>query len=188
MATTSQPARKLITLLGQMKDAERGKRIKGLREGKNPERKRPKPIDRRISQPKMIREIEDMAGLGHFVSLRGLQYWEDTGGIDPEKCDLIAEYFGVDPRWLFYGPERTAPDLTAVLNANDSGPTEGDVEVLARLEQLDRKLDILLSGLRLIPTADGKNLLDQATDALQQEPPEPPPDEEDEEPGQTGSG
>jgi hypothetical protein len=134
MISTSQTAQKLSTLLGQMRDEARAERIKGLRE-RTPG----------LTQPKIVEGLEALAGRA-VVTLRGYQEWERTGGIKYENAELLASFHGVDPHWLWQG-ETTAgtPSLVETLNGN--GPREVDVEVLQRLERLERMVQQVLDRL-----------------------------------------
>lgn len=135
MISTSQTARKLSTLLGQMRDEARAERIKGLRE-RTPG----------LTQPKIVEGLELLAGRA-VVTLRGYQEWERTGGIKYENAELLAEFHEVDPRWLWEGETAgRTPSLVETLNGN--GPREIDVEVLERLERLERKVDQILSAIQ----------------------------------------
>lgn len=183
MASTSQITKNLHTVLGQMADLERGKRIKGLREG-TIDRQTPIPSPRYLKQRQVIEGVEEMTGGAFFVTIRGYQDWERTGGIKFENAVLLAQLYSVDPDWLFFGPNRgvasETPDLSAMLN----GSRRDDVEVLERLAQIEAKLDRLLTALATRPAATG-----EPRDVPAKLPPDPDRQQEPpaEEPGETGA-
>lgn len=100
----------------------------------------------------------------------------------PAKLELLAIALTTTVADLSAGPkdQRDADKTPSLIETMEGDPSQ--------LDRIEGKLNILLSGLRLIPTANGGTLLDDATAALGPEPPEPPPDEEDEEPGSTDIG
>lgn len=157
-----------------MADLERGKRIKALREG-TIERQKPVPAPRYLKQRHVIEGVEAMLGGKFFVTIRGYQDWERTGGIKYENAELLADFYGVDVTWLFYGPNGKTvetPDLAAMLNGGQPN-SEVDVEVLERLERMEGKLDLLVQALRLIPTEDGVTLEEAVADLERDRPARP---------------
>lgn len=166
MTSTSQTARNLSTLLGQMRDEARAERIKGLREATPG-----------LTQPKIVDGLEELAGRV-VVTLRGYQEWERTGGIKYENAELLARFHGVDPRWLWEGETAArTPSLVETLNGN--GPREVDVEVLERLQRLEQKVDQVLAAVARRPSAGEVADVPDRLPPLQDQPPDAPDEERD---------
>lgn len=118
-------------LMRESQRREMGARIKGLRE-RSP-----------FTQP----EVADKLG----IRLRGYQDHEVRGTTKYERVEELAEIFGVEADWIWYGEERdgTRPaseieaKLDALLEASMTPhpPAESD----SASEELERKLDVLLA-------------------------------------------
>jgi transcriptional regulator with XRE-family HTH domain len=113
-AGSSRAGRSVTTLLAQVEDIERGRRIKARRE------------ELHLTQPAVVDLLEEAAaalGADHPlhpdklgkapVTLRGYQTWERGGGIAWEKAKLLAGVLGADVRALMNGVDRQpTPDLS----------------------------------------------------------------------------
>jgi uncharacterized coiled-coil protein SlyX len=136
---SSRGTRSATTLLAQVADLERGQRIKAQRE------------DLHLTQPAVVDLLEDAAKelprdhplhpekLGKPpVTLRGLQSWEQGGGIAWEKAKLLAAVLRTDVAGLING---TPPE------ADSSTPDPFPASTLEeRLDRMERRLAGLIDS------------------------------------------
>jgi transcriptional regulator with XRE-family HTH domain len=104
-------------------DADRGERIKWLREKKL-----------HLTQEAMA----DKVG----VTLRGYQEWEAGGGIKWKNATKLAELGDVTPDWLMSG-EREVPDLSVLMNG------DGSQSQLDRIEEVQQQILAEIAAIRL---------------------------------------
>lgn len=137
-AGSSRGTRSATTLLAQVADLERGQRIKARR------------VELHLTQPALVDLIEDLAKTlpeTHAlhpekagkapVTLRGLQTWEQGGGVAWEKAKLLAGALQTDARWLINGVPEDEPT---------PDPFAGrEPELLERVEQLLIQQNALLA-------------------------------------------
>jgi transcriptional regulator with XRE-family HTH domain len=104
-------------------DADRGERIKWLREKKL-----------HLTQEAMA----DKVG----VTLRGYQEWEAGGGIKWKNATKLAELGDVTPDWLMSG-EREVPDLSVLMDG------DGHQSQLDRIEETQARILAEVRAIRL---------------------------------------
>ena len=143
---TSRGARSATTLLAQVADLERGQRIKARR------------VELHLTQPAVVDLIEELAkdlppehalhpdNAGKApVTLRGLQTWEQGGGVAWEKAKLLAQALQTDARSLINGVPVDAP--TPDLSRGGAGQDDTEdrlARMEARLDQHAQRVEELL--------------------------------------------
>jgi transcriptional regulator with XRE-family HTH domain len=146
-AGSSRAGRSVTTLLAQVEDIERGRRIKARRE------------ELHLTQPAVVDLLEEAAAaleadhplhpdkLGKApVTLRGYQTWERGGGIAWEKAKLLAGVLGADVRALMNGVDgQPTPDLSRDgADASVGGGLEGRItRIEDTLQEVRRGLENL---------------------------------------------
>jgi transcriptional regulator with XRE-family HTH domain len=143
-AGSSRAGRSVTTLLAQVEDIERGRRIKARRE------------ELHLTQPAVVDLLEEAAAaleadhplhpdkLGKApVTLRGYQTWERGGGIAWEKAKLLAGVLGADVRALMNGVDgQPTPDLS---RDGAGGSVDGGLE--GRIAHMEDTLQEVRRGL-----------------------------------------
>jgi transcriptional regulator with XRE-family HTH domain len=105
-----------------MADLERAARLRSLRE------------ERGYGQ----QALADAQG----VSLRAYQRQEATGGIKPENAKAIADFYGVELKWLLHGE---TPDLVGSLNGHQPDELEELREEVRRVRECQGAIVDILS-------------------------------------------
>jgi transcriptional regulator with XRE-family HTH domain len=112
-----------------MADLERAERIKGLRE------------ERGLTQQE-VADVQD-------ITLRAYQRQEAGGGLKAENAKALADFYGVELKWLLHGE---APDLLGSLNG--SRPAEL-AAIREQLQQIQECNAVIVAVLRELAATVG---------------------------------